>query len=91
MSNVRQTSLQAYQELRDSDLGERQLKVLNGFRKFGDATAREMQVRLGFHEGNMIKPRITELKKAGYLIEFPKRKCSITGKNVLVFGVNTHG
>ncbi len=45
-------------------------------------TDREVMASLDFHDANMVRPRITELIKAGKLVEVQNVKDQTTGKTV---------
>jgi predicted HTH transcriptional regulator len=45
-------------------------------------TDRQIMRALGYQEMNQVRPRITELVKAGSLRESGKGKCPVTGKTV---------
>jgi predicted HTH transcriptional regulator len=82
---IRQTSIQAYKYL---DLSKRNKVIFEGFQEYGNCTSREMMNYLGFIEPNQVRPRISEMVGEGVLVELYKRECSISGKTVMVFGVN---
>jgi hypothetical protein len=50
-------------------------------------TDRQTMERLGFCEPNAVRPRITELIKAGMLQEAGKIKCPVTNKSVRLVSV----
>ena len=52
-------------------------------------TDRQVMSILGFSDMNSVRPRITELIDAGYLMEVGKIKCPVTGKTVRVVGVKS--
>lgn len=83
---MRQTSLDAYNELRER-LGEMENIVYYGFKQFGLHTDREMTEILGLSDPNKIRPRRNNLFKKGLLKEYPKRKCSVSGKTSIVWGI----
>ena len=84
---IRQTSLQAYDELKFDGLGEKQNMVYEGFKYFGDATDLEMKVYLRLMDANQLRPRRNELYKLGLLVCKGKRACSISGKKAMVWGL----
>lgn len=43
-------------------------------------TDQEIAKKLGFSDPNKVRPRRNELVKAGFLVNFGKKKCKITGK-----------
>lgn len=50
-------------------------------------TAREIAYNLGFRDLNAVKPRLTELAKAGRVVRAGKRKDTVTGVTVSVYEV----
>ena len=82
---ITQTSLMAYRELQP-ELGERQRIVYDAFKRYGLATDMEIVKLLGF-DSDMVRPRRNELYKKGLIKEYPKRKCKVTGKRVIVWGL----
>ena len=95
MTGVRDTSVEAYKELRDSgELSDRQYNVLEWLSEYNEshedsATARELHQWLAVDQANekaqlggpnFVKPRITELKEKGFIEEDEKRECSVTGR-----------
>lgn len=92
---VRDTSMEAFQELRDSgELSERQYNVLDWLHEYNEChekngTARELHNWLAVDQANekaqlggpnFVKPRLTELKEKGFVEETEKRECSVTGR-----------
>ena len=85
---IKQTSIESYYEELDSGrLGERQIKVLKGFRIHGSCTDRELCKLMNISDPNWIRPRRNELVKKGFLVGLGKRKCGVTSKTVIVWGV----
>ena len=84
---MRQTSLKAYKELREADLGQRQFRVLQAFRKFGDHTDLEMVKLMNLMDANMLRPRRNELVSEGFIEEKGKRKCRISDRTAIIWGV----
>lgn len=91
--SVRDTSVDAYQILRDEGiLGNRQHQVLTWLAEYIEEkgacpTARELFQWLAVDKAieevqlggpNYVKPRITELKEIGYVEEKGKKECSVT-------------
>ncbi len=71
----------------EASLGARQQRVLALVSYYPDATARELTEQLGriYYAGsgvdpNMVKPRLTELERAGYVRKSGARKCRVTGR-----------
>ena len=60
---VADTSLMAYDKVLES-LGQRQRVILNGLKKYGPTTNKELSKCLGI-EINKVTPRVQELRKLG--------------------------
>jgi hypothetical protein len=50
-------------------------------------TDREIKEGMNFSEMNMVRPRITEMIKAGILIEYGSTTCQTTGKTVRLVAI----
>lgn len=82
LTNVRETSISAYHELRDTGrLGKQQQTILDQIKPGRDYSLREIS-RLTNIEINAVSGRVNDLKKLGLLVEGEKRSCSVTGKTV---------
>lgn len=79
-------SLETYHE-EAPVLGARASMILDLFRSDGDMTDRDVMRRLGYHDPNTCRPRITELVKAGLLKEVGEEKDPLTGKTVRVCAI----
>lgn len=65
--------------------------ILDELHRAGPGTDRELMARLGFTDGNSVKPRISELCESGVLEECGSRVDPITQKSVRVVRVRqTH-
>ena len=84
---VHENSRKAYHEERPK-LSKRCADILHGMRHGAMLTDRDIMGHMGFTDMNAVRPRITELIDAGYLMEVGKVKCPVTGKTVRVVGVN---
>lgn len=85
---MRQTSLEAYDVITFSGkVGERQKLVLDAFRKHGAHTDLEMVTVLQLKDANMLRPRRNELVKMGIIKEVDRRKCRISGRKAIVWGI----
>lgn len=85
---VRQTSLKAYMELEiEGKLGARQIEVLKAFYRYGPKTDLEMVKILGYKDANRLRPRRNELVGLEYMEEKGKRKCTVSGRTAIVWGV----
>jgi len=65
-------------------LGARAKRILAELRRNGPGTDRELMKRLGFHDPNSVRPRITELIRAGLVREAESRQCAVTLRKVRV-------
>ena len=82
---MRFNSLQAFAEARDA-LDHRSANIYEFLsHQVNPMTDREVKDAM-FPGGdvNMVRPRITELIKEGWLIEFASKRCKVTGKRVRV-------
>ena len=59
-------------------------RILAELRRNGPGTERELMTRLGFHGPNSVRPRITELIRAGLVHEAESRRCAVTLRQVRV-------
>ena len=86
---MRKTSSQAYKELIESGRQHTQCEVIMAFLKNGGGfTLKELSRNLNI-EINAISGRVNDLKKAGKLVEYSKRKCTITQRTVIPVGLPT--
>lgn len=82
---IQQTSLEAYEIIRP-ELNERQSIVYELLKRYNGLTNTEIGNFLGWGI-NRVTPRVFELRKKGLVFEKGKRKCSITGFNVIEWSV----
>lgn len=83
---IRQTSLDAYHELRGTGkLGDRQKEVFEAFLKYGACTDRELAALMHQADPNQVRPRRNELMKLGLVREVERRQCSITKRRAIVW------
>jgi len=81
--NMHDNSLEAYrEELPKLHPRERDILGAVSHNWRGPWTDREIMRMLGFTDPNSVRPRITELLRAGLLVEGDKVKDSTTGKTV---------
>lgn len=78
---IQQTSLQAYQEIRQH-MGERQRQVYHALMSLGEATNSMISQSSGIPI-NVVTPRINELRKARMVVFAKEGFCPITGKRAL--------
>lgn len=86
---VHDHSLEAYDALRANTggLSRRCGEILDALRRFGrPATDRAVMQMLSMPDMNCVRPRITELVKAGALAEAGEVICPVTGKRVRLIG-----
>ena len=80
--SVRETSIAAYHELRDTGrLGRQQQTILDQIKPGRDYSLRELS-RLTILEINAVSGRVNDLKKLNLLVEGEKRACTVTGKTI---------
>lgn len=84
MSNVRQTSVEAYFEVLPK-LGNRQFEVMMALYT-KPATDKEIAEKLN-RPINTVTPRRNELVKQGIVEEKERRECSITGHRAIAWGI----
>ncbi len=81
----RDTSLEAFKELRDSGkLKERCVQIYDALATHGPMTASEIASHIGLPRDS-ISPRIAELCDVGLVIDVAQRKCRITGRRCVVW------
>jgi hypothetical protein len=85
--NIHENSIESYHSI--TDKSKRREIVLRVFKqKQAPLTDRQVQHILGIAEKNGVSPRITELKKAGALVEMGKMKDPFTGKTVRLLALS---
>jgi len=84
---IQQTSLNAYEEAKTSSwIKTRKKIIINLLKKHPDGlTAQEIKAKLGFTDPNMVRPRLTELSRDGFVFSYDTRPCSKTGRVCLVW------
>ena len=84
---MRQTSLQAYDHIIDTGkLGRMQQEVFNTLKQFGNMTNTELSGLAGLPI-NCVTPRMNELVKDGFVEGKQKRRCKITGRKAIEWGL----
>ena len=79
--NIHQNSIESFHSIKDK--AARREVIFNVFkRKKAPLTDRQVVNILGFNDMNQVRPRLSELKDAGALIEIGKIKDDQTGKTV---------
>lgn len=84
---IQQTSLLSFNEIRQNSLVLTQSyrEILQALSLTQNMTDREIADFLNYSDPNKIRPRRNELVKYGYVVEYSKRVCSITGKYVIAW------
>lgn len=82
---MKQTSLEAYKFIRP-ELARRQAEVYLGFKKYGEMTNLELSKLLKIPI-NQVTARTNELCKKHLLRESHKRKCTVSGRMAIVWGL----
>jgi hypothetical protein len=90
---MRDTSIEAYRAIRDSDLfGKKLFSIYDALFYLGPCTANELGAKMehlifaGVIQTNL-QSGLNHLVKTGSVVELDKRKCSITNRRVLVYDV----
>lgn len=85
MSITQETRREGYEDSRQK--APKRWQLIYGYlQRHGPSTAEEIRDGLGYKEMNSVRPRITELAKAGLIAATSKRKSS-TGRNTAVWEV----
>ena len=79
---IHANSIQSYEEIKPELSGRRKEIYLALWKSSRKMTDREVKDELGLADMNAVRPRITELIKAGHLEEVGNTKCPLTGKTV---------
>ena len=82
MSEVRDTSLKTYDEIKEEGIYDSRMEeVLTAIRSYPLMTGREYALLiLGYQDMNIVRPRISDLSRLGYILDIGKRKCSCGGR-----------
>ena len=82
VTNVRETSKEAYAELAEKGkLGAQEEIILNAMKPSWNYSLQEISKLTGIAI-NAVSGRVNGLKKKNWLVECGKRSCGITGKNI---------
>lgn len=87
MSITTETRRAAHEEIKPHKEFRRQ-QIIESIIEHGPSTVDELMDRLGFHDPNRVRPRLTELTQAGALCTIGKRRSRRSGKLVAVWAVN---
>lgn len=87
MSNVRETSIKCFDEIKQENLYDSDMEmVLESIRTKPLMTAREYtSLVLGYDDMNKVRPRISDLKRLGYILEVGKRECSLSKRTAYIW------
>ena len=81
----RDTSTESWKEFKDSPSRAASMKeVINTLHRHGTLTGREVSAKAD-HEG--LWKRLSELQRLGMVEEHGKRRCSISGRSAIVWGL----
>lgn len=83
---MQDTSLSVYKKEVQPTLGKRQSEVLEAFKKKENFTNAELCEFLSWPI-NTITPRTNELVAMGYVEEFKKRPCKVTGRTAIAWQI----
>jgi len=89
---TRQTSINAYNKIKaEGLLGKLQAQVYDNLYHSGPLTIAECsQYHLPSIDSRSVSPRFAELEKKGVITTVGKRKCSVTGREVLLWDVTAN-
>lgn len=96
MNQVRSTSMKTYREIQDEGIYDTDMEmVYNAIHNNPLMTAREYCILiLGYDDMNKVRPRVTDLKTQGMIIEVGKRIDSVSNRKAIVWatleGVQQH-
>lgn len=65
----------------------RRQQIMEAIAEHGPMTVDELMDRLGYHDPNRVRPRLTELTQAGALCTVGKRQSRRSGKLVAVWAI----
>ena len=83
--DVRTTSKLAWEELKDSPRRAKSMKeVINTLHRHGPLTGRELSFKAD-HEG--LWKRLSEMRREGLIEERGKRRCTVTNRIAVVWGL----
>lgn len=87
MSITAETRRAAHEEIMPKKNLRRQ-QIVEAITEHGPMTVDELMDRLGYHDPNRVRPRLTELTQSGALCTIGKRRSRRSGKLVAVWAVN---
>ena len=87
MSVTTETRRAAHEEIKPQKEPRRQ-QIIEAITEYGPMTVDELMDKLGYHDPNQVRPRLTELTQAGALHTIGKRTSRRSGKMVAVWAIN---
>ena len=85
---MQQTSLLTYSDLKlEGVVSANQLVVLDGLKCLRFATDLELCQYLNFSDPNVVRPRRNELVRKNLVKEYGKRRCRVSGRTSIVWGL----
>ena len=85
---IEKTSIEAFHDLRrEGALGAMQQEALRLIRRYPGRTAREL-AEIGRHpDPNVLRPRIVELARLGYIGAVGTKRCTVTGRRAIAWRI----
>lgn len=87
MSITTETRRESHEDIKPKKELRRQ-QLMEAITEYGPMTVDELMDKLGYTDPNRVRPRLTELKKAGALRAVDKRMSRRSGKMVAVWALN---
>ena len=87
MSITVETRQAAHEKIKPQKECRRQ-QIIEAITEYGPMTVDELMDRLGYHDPNRVRPRLTELTQAGALCTIGKRRSRRSRKMVAVWAIN---
>lgn len=87
MSVTTETRRAAHEYIKPAK-GARHQQIMQAIAEHGPMTVDEMMDRLGYHDPNKVRPRVTELAQVGALCAIGKRQSPRSGRMVAVWAIN---
>ena len=87
MSITTETRRASHEEIKPQKELRRQ-QIIAAIAEHGPMTVDELMDRLGYHDPNRVRPRLTELTQSGALCTVGKRQSRRSGRQVAVWAIN---
>lgn len=87
MSITTETRRAAHEDIKPHKELRRQ-QIMEAIIECGPSTVDELMDRLGYHDPNRVRPRLTELTQSGALCTIGKRRSRRSGRMVAVWAIN---